>query len=155
MPRAMTGVPGTCRVMSGRMLLFPPSSSGRKFLKSASFPSVASEMGDDLGPVWEETARPNHAHSIQRGKGCQGKTMGIGPHSRSFPPSRFPRPPPPGNPERSMWVTTPKPASPVPRTSQHGNGFWLKRFPGKGHRKKTWIPRWDWYDIKTSKLLYA
>lgn len=83
------------------------------------------------------------------------KNHGNRPSFPVLPTTTFPPDPSPGDAKKGRGVTTQTPVSPVPRSSQHGNGFWLKRFPGKEHQKKTWTAFRDWYDIKTSELLYA
>ena len=70
-------------------------------------------------------------------------------------------------------VMFPPPSSPRESREEQGGNDTKAGFPGSANlparqrilietvprerasKKKMWIPLWDWYDIKTSKLLYA
>lgn len=73
-----------------------------------------------------------------------------------LPTATLPLPPPPGNPERRRWVTTPRPASPGSAKLPPRQRILVETVTReRASKKKKWIVLRDWYDKKTSKLLYA
>jgi hypothetical protein len=89
--KGRTGLSGTSRVMSGRMLIIPSSLGGTKFLRSAKISSVEVrwEMGRDrMG----HRLVPKQRIQYTKGPGMSRKKRGIYPDDQGTPPSLSTRP---------------------------------------------------------------